>query len=167
VSAEALSSGSLDYLQFCGTISPVDALGPNERISVHNYAKLRTQANPFTGTEPNNDTHILIDVREKVQFDLCSLEGSINIPYSIISRTPVPSANDGATSANDAEWVEALRSEPAKPIFVVCKLGNDSQVTVKKMKELGLDNGGRRWIGDIKGGLRAWRTAVDEEFPDY
>jgi adenylyltransferase/sulfurtransferase len=46
-------------------------------------------------------------------------------------------------------------------------LGNDSQISVKKMKELGLDHGGQRWVGDIKGGLRAWREIVDTEFPEY
>jgi adenylyltransferase/sulfurtransferase len=54
-----------------------------------------------------------------------------------------------------------------KPIFVVCRLGNDSQITVKKMKQLGLDAGGKRYIGDIKGGLEAWRSTVDTDFPDY
>jgi adenylyltransferase/sulfurtransferase len=67
----------------------------------------------------------------------------------------------------EPDWVARLKTQPEKPIFVVCRLGNDSQITVKKMKELGLDNGGQRWIGDIKGGLRAWRASVDSEFPDY
>ncbi|KAH7138370.1 hypothetical protein B0J11DRAFT_13854 [Dendryphion nanum] len=155
---EALNSGSLDYVQFCGTVNPVDALNANERISAENYAKVRLEVNPFTGMEPNKDSHILIDTREKVQFDLCSLEGSVNIPFSLVSRTRAP---------EDEKWVSDLRRYPEKPIFVVCRLGNDSQLTVKRMKELGLDNDGHRWIGDIKGGLRAWRTSLDPDFPDY
>nr|GFD60647.1 adenylyltransferase and sulfurtransferase MOCS3 [Tanacetum cinerariifolium] len=63
--------------------------------------------------------------------------------------------------------VQDLRHQPEKPIFVVCRLGNDSQMTVKKMKDLGLDNGGKRFIGDIKGGLRAWAASVDHDFPEY
>jgi adenylyltransferase/sulfurtransferase len=35
------------------------------------------------------------------------------------------------------------------------------------MKQLGLDAGGKRYIGDIKGGLEAWRSTVDTDFPDY
>jgi adenylyltransferase/sulfurtransferase len=64
-------------------------------------------------------------------------------------------------------WVRNLRQQPDKPIFVVCRLGNDSQMTVRKMKELRLDCEGKRFIGDIRGGLRAWKETVDKEFPDY
>jgi adenylyltransferase/sulfurtransferase len=170
VTPEALNSGSLDYVQFCGTISPVNALASNERISVENYAKIRLEVNPYTGMDPSKDSHILVDVREKVQFDLCSLEGSVNIPFSTVATTPGPGSNEAGNGAQGTEgqnWVSELRSHPEKPIFVVCRLGNDSQISVKKMKELGLDHGGQRWVGDIKGGLRAWRENVDTEFPEY
>jgi adenylyltransferase/sulfurtransferase len=169
VTPGALLSGSLDYVQFCGAISPVDALSANERISVENYAKVRLEANPFTGSEPSKDSHILVDVREKVQFDLCSLEGSINIPFSTVERTPGRNLHggDSSGSAGDVGWVSELKKQSDKPIFVLCRLGNDSQLTVKKMKELGLDNGGQRWIGDLKGGLQAWRSSIDKDFPEY
>ncbi|KAF2713644.1 hypothetical protein K504DRAFT_399031 [Pleomassaria siparia CBS 279.74] len=169
VTPEALKSGSLDYVQFCGTISPINALASNERISAENYAKIRLEVNPYTGMEPDKDSHILVDVREKVQFGLCSLEGSLNVPFSTITTTLPNLAN---TWHNDEipqaqGWVTELKNHPEKPIFVICRLGNDSQLSVKKMKELGLDHSGQRWIGDIKGGLKAWRNNVDREFPEY
>ncbi|KAF2112034.1 molybdopterin biosynthesis protein moeB [Lophiotrema nucula] len=169
VTSEAVSSGSLDYVQFCGATNPVDALSPSERISVENYAKVRLDVNPFTGMEPSKDSHILVDTREKVQYDLCSLEGSVNIPFSIVSGTSAARArwSDNSQTSGEQDWVSELRRHPDKPIFVVCRLGNDSQLTVKKMKELGLDNGGQRWIGDLKGGLRAWRDVIDKDFPEY
>ncbi|KAF2662409.1 hypothetical protein K491DRAFT_709779 [Lophiostoma macrostomum CBS 122681] len=162
VTPDALNSGSLDYVQFCGSINPVNTLSANERISVDNYAKIRMEVNPFTGMEPSRDSHILVDVREKVQFDLCSLDGSINIPFSTVSSVLTKEASEV-----ESKWASELRSHSDKPIFVLCRLGNDSQLTVKRMKELGLDNGGQRWIGDIKGGLRAWRENVDNDFPEY
>jgi adenylyltransferase/sulfurtransferase len=61
----------------------------------------------------------------------------------------------------------ALSTFPDRPIYTVCRLGNDSQVAVKKLKELGADGGGKRVVGDIKGGFRAWREEVDPEWPDY
>jgi adenylyltransferase and sulfurtransferase len=99
----------------------------------------------------------------------------VNIPFSAISRAAVPkpestapnAANKGAQNGTEPNWVSELRNLPDKPIFVVCRLGNDSQLTVRKMKQLGLDFGGQRWIGDIRGGLRAWRESVDRDFPDY
>jgi adenylyltransferase/sulfurtransferase len=35
------------------------------------------------------------------------------------------------------------------------------------MKDLGLDYGGKRFIGDIRGGLKSWREKVDGGFPEY
>ncbi|KAI8933726.1 hypothetical protein NX059_009442 [Plenodomus lindquistii] len=183
ITPQALDSGSLDYVQFCGSIDAVDALTPRERISAENYAKLRSGVNPFTGTPSSKDNHILVDVREKVQFELCSIDGSVNVPFSTISATstsasavspaafstPSPASSGGMdvdVDGGENEWVAQLR-RTEKPIFVVCRLGNDSQITVKKMKELGLDFGGKRFIGDIRGGLEAWRKGVDGEFPEY
>jgi rhodanese-related sulfurtransferase len=46
-----------------------------------------------------------------------------------------------------------------KPVYVVCRFGNDSQVAVNLMKEV-QDSFQSVW--DIKGGLNAWA----EEFPE-
>jgi adenylyltransferase/sulfurtransferase len=162
ISKEALESGSLDYVQFCGSLLPnTNTLAPEERISAKSYAQIRSGVNPFTGTVSNKDSHFLVDVRERVQFELCNIDGSINVPFSTVSATRVPDSN-----IEEEAWTKMFR-QSEKPIFVVCRLGNDSQITVKKMKELGLDAGGKRYIGDIKGGLQAWRDAVDTGFPDY
>jgi adenylyltransferase/sulfurtransferase len=175
ISAEALQSGNLDYVQFCGIVDPVNALTPQERISAENYAKLRSGVNPFTGTVSSKDSHILVDTREQVQFELGNIDGSVNIPFSAISTIARPSLDassprmsreDYDMETDGSDWVSALR-QSEKPIFVVCRRGNDSQLSVKKMKELGLDYGGKRFIGDIRGGLEAWRKGVDAEFPDY
>jgi adenylyltransferase/sulfurtransferase len=48
---------------------------------------------------------------------------------------------------------------------VVCRLGNDSQVVARRLKQLGLDYGGKRFIGDIHGGMRAWKEEVDPTMP--
>lgn len=169
VSKQGLESGSLDYVQFCGSVLPnMNSLSPEERISAQNYAKLRSGINPHTGTVSNKDSHVLVDVREKVHFELCNIDGSVNVPFSTVSATRGPAASNGQQEmvSGESSWVTQLK-QSERPIFVVCRLGNDSQVTVKKMKELGLDLGGKRYIGDIKGGLQAWRNNVDKEFPDY
>ncbi|OMP82477.1 Adenylyltransferase and sulfurtransferase uba4 [Diplodia seriata] len=209
VTHEALTSGSMDYVQFCGAVSPVDALSPEERISALEYEQARSGVS--TAAKENglispsdrmleSHKHILVDVREKVQFELAHLDGSINIPFSDIVATPVPpppssssppasaasplatpatgSADSpaspkqavGGGSGDDqpAAWLTQLRQLPSKqPIVVACRLGNDSQLAVRKMKALGLDEDGTRKIVDVRGGLRAWREDVDAEFPDY
>lgn len=169
VTSEALNSGSLDYVQFCGSINPIDALSPRERISAESYAKLRSGVNPFTGTVSSRDSHILVDTRESVQFELCHIDGSRNVPFAAISalRTNTGNGTHDSMELEEPLWVQDLRQQPEKPIFVVCRLGNDSQMTVKKLKDLGLDHGGKRFIGDIRGGLKAWRELVDKDFPEY
>ncbi|TAQ87298.1 hypothetical protein B7494_g4395 [Chlorociboria aeruginascens] len=150
LSLELLTSGSLDYVQFCGVSNPVNILTEEERIDAKEYEKLRD------GTE-----HLLLDVREKVQFDICNISGSVNVPFSILQG--IRTISNVATKPT---WItENLPSEA--PIYVVCRLGNDSQVVVRKLKQLGLDGGGKRHIGDIKGGLKAWKEEVDSEWPEY
>ncbi|EMD59714.1 hypothetical protein GGP41_008512 [Bipolaris sorokiniana] len=169
VTKQALEYGNLDYVQFCGSVlAPDNLLSPEERISAQNYARLRSGVNPHTGTVSNRNSHILVDVREKVQFELCHIDGSMNVPFSTVSSTPGPSANKGHNGGDfeENDWVTQLK-QSERPIFVICRLGNDSQVTVKKMKELGLDLGGKRYIGDIKGGLQSWRKDIETDFPDY
>jgi adenylyltransferase and sulfurtransferase len=165
VDAGTLTSGSLDYVQFCGIANPVDILPPEDRISAQDYNNLANRAkmseNQGQVLEPN---HILIDVREKVQYNLCKLDNSVNIPFSHITSA----THNRNSNQKDAvpPWASKLL-DTQKPIFVVCRLGNDSQLAVQRMKDLQLDSGGKRRIQDIEGGMRAWRQKVDPQFPDY
>ncbi|KAB2580732.1 Molybdenum cofactor biosynthetic protein [Lasiodiplodia theobromae] len=211
VTRQALTSGSMDYVQFCGAVGPINALSPEERISALDYHQARNgiasvakeNSSPFSDGRPESQNHILVDVREKVQFELAHLDDSINIPFSDIVATAVPQlsssssppasasttpatpatgsadspaspkqATEGGNTNDQLEpapaWLTQLRQLPAeKPIVVTCRLGNDSQLAVRKMKALGLDGDGKRMIVDVRGGLRAWRENVDAEFPDY
>jgi Dinucleotide-utilizing enzymes involved in molybdopterin and thiamine biosynthesis family 2 len=177
VSLESLRSGSTDYVLFCGSATPTSLLSPEERISVNELQKTYALVAPANGIDGSDSSrfHTIIDVREKVQFGICSLDNSINVPISkILSSAPQPPSHDrGEDSSVNApsqlpDWFPAqIATDSQDPIYIVCRLGNDSQVAVKKLKELGLDRGGTRFIGDIRGGLRAWREEIDPEFPDY
>jgi adenylyltransferase/sulfurtransferase len=145
---ESLRSGSLDYVLFCGMTAPISILTPEERIEAREYEELQGERRP----------HLLVDVRERVQFDICSIEGSLNVPFSSFQGIrPV--------DAEHPSWVPATLPADA-PIYVVCRLGNDSQVVARKLKESGLDKNGR-YIGDIKGGLKSWKEQVDSFWPEY
>ncbi|KAJ9305726.1 hypothetical protein DTO217A2_4796 [Paecilomyces variotii] len=166
VSLESLRSGSTDYVLFCGSATAPSLLSPEERISAKELQK--TFGDGTDGFE-NRGPHTVIDVRDNVQFDICSLDKSVNIPISkILSSAPQPTSHDGREQSGLPDWVPAeIATGSEGPIYVVCRQGNDSQVAVKRLKELGLDREGSRFIGDIRGGLRAWRDEVDPEFPDY
>ncbi|KAL3417934.1 ThiF family protein [Phlyctema vagabunda] len=169
---EALKDGSIDYALFCGLTHPVSILSDDERISATAYhAQLHPPSATTTSSgapiQPQPQPHLLLDVREKIQFDICALPGAVNVPFSRFQNLlhrPV-SAETTRPALLDDVIPAGLPSDA--PIYVVCRLGNDSQVVTRKLKELGVDAGGQRWVGDLRGGLRAWRDEVDREWPDY
>ena len=168
VTLDTITSGMTDYVFFCGSANLPQFLSPSERITPRKYWDTYSRptvhdAVPEHAAKPRS--HTIIDVRDEAQFGICNLEFSINIPISTI----LSSANTPADPDKTPAWVppDIISSESDGPIYVVCRLGNDSQVAVKRMKELGLDRNGRRFIGDIQGGLRAWREQVDPGWPDY
>lgn len=177
ISIDTITSGSTDYVFFCGSASPTSILHPNERISPQDYHARHMPCLPSTGSDVPIEPrpHTLIDVRDKAQFGICSLENSINIPISsILASVPRP----GVQTSQDDEashiggfppWLppDLASAERNDPIYVVCRLGNDSQLAVQKLKALGLDRNGQRFIGDIRGGFHAWREQVDPQWPQY
>lgn len=47
-------------------------------------------------------------------------------------------------------------------MYVVCRLGNDSQIAVRMMQKAGIDK-----TKDIRGGLLSWSKSIDADFPIY
>lgn len=56
--------------------APLQVLDADDRIMVESYQKCITDSRP----------HLLLDVREKVQYDICSLPNSLHIPLRQLSR---------------------------------------------------------------------------------
>jgi adenylyltransferase/sulfurtransferase len=156
ITLETLQSGSTDYVQFCGSASFPQVLSKNERISVREF-------------EPIYDSkkYTLVDVRDPVQFGICNLNNSINIPISRILQGKTPDNTDSKESLKSLLPPDVASTDSTNPIYFVCRMGNDSQLAVQKLKELGLDQDGKRFIGDIRGGLKAWKAEVDPEWPEY
>ncbi|KAL7809774.1 hypothetical protein V8C26DRAFT_411323 [Trichoderma gracile] len=140
---------SLDYVQFCGVNEPVKLLRPEERISVAEYERIARE---------EKRAHVLLDVREKEHFELCSIPGAVNVPISRFTAR-----RDGAGWQDLIPGLVSL--PPDAPIYVVCRVGNDSQVAARKLKDWGVDRDGERFIGDVFGGLKAWKDGVDPSLP--
>lgn len=172
IAKESLQSGSLDYTLFCGLNEPVNILSDCERITADTY---------ITKLQSGRYEHILVDVREKLHFDICHIPESINVPYSLVASRMKESAalesngNADRSGINSADslsvTIRSIASTPLDlPIYFICRLGNDSQAAVRFVKEHfpDLQNGstGSRYIGDIIGGLQAW-SKMDPTFPDY
>lgn len=157
ITEESFKSLSWDYNTFCASTSPA-AQTNTTRISAKEYSKIQQ----VTGSQ-----HILVDVREKIQFDICHLKGSINIPYSDIAQDPeacIDKLDDTIVNNNNNSGVVDRAS-----LYLICRYGNDSQLAANTFKTLPRFQPNARYDlrGDIAGGLRAWRQAVDPGFPEY
>ena len=95
-----------------------------------------------------------MDTRDETQFDICSLSGSINVPLAQVKGR-----------AN--EIAKELAKDETSSLVTICRFGNDSQVAAKALQEALQTKSDGPWIGDLKGGLEAWRQDVDPEFPEY
>ncbi|CAE6479096.1 unnamed protein product [Rhizoctonia solani] len=108
----------------------------------------------------------IIDTRPPTEFGICSIPGSINVPLPLLLKAPESYASIST------------------PTFVVCRLGNDSQIAVRALRgamqvkgnsSQGVPDGGLGGIPstnphrivDVIGGLRAWAREVDQSFPVY
>ncbi|KAI0667802.1 hypothetical protein C8Q78DRAFT_1081688 [Trametes maxima] len=93
----------------------------------------------------------ILDVRPRTEFGICHLPGSINVPIKELLTNPVAAGAELPDAGEDTE------------LYVVCRLGNDSQLAVDALKGVGATG----VVRDLIGGLRAWAGEVDNNFPIY
>ena len=107
----------------------------------------------------------ILDVRPPTEFGICHIPGSrsmykrprnFTLPGSYIPFSDVPVKDilkDPKAYVKDTE----------DAVYVVCRLGNDSQIAAASLRDItkGLI------IKDLTGGLRAWSEQVDPTFPIY
>lgn len=121
-----------DYALFCGVT-------PEKQVHCR-----RIEAKQLR-SELNNSSSVILDVRPSVQFDMCSVPGSLNIPMNQVRRMNKP---------------DFLPFEPDRKVTVICRYGNDSREAAAKLVEWGLD------AQDVIGGLDKW-SSIDPTFPRY
>lgn len=96
---------------------------------------------------------VLLDVRERQQAMICGLL-AISIPLEELSS----SENIGRLEATAGPC-----GMDHKPIYVLCRRGNDSQIAVKLLR----DKGFQGTVLNLKGGLEEWSKSIDPSFPLY
>lgn len=139
----------IDYLQFCGSgandkAKGLSLLNASERITCEEYAGFRHVRKDF----------VLLDVRPKLQTDICSLEESLLVPGKEID----------ARLSEIIDRCAGINAENPRDvqIYTLCRRGNQSQVVARKLQGLGFIN-----VKDIVGGVTYWAESVDTEFPIY
>ncbi|KAG1228271.1 hypothetical protein G6F68_007590 [Rhizopus microsporus] len=106
----------IDYVEFCQGEANDDVVSEHllkreERIDVDEYDDILKNKRP----------HVLLDVRPKVQYDICHLPNSIHIPIDELD--------------NKMDKVK----EAMKEHKVTDKDGNDSQIAVRMMQKKGIE----------------------------
>ncbi|TFK47751.1 hypothetical protein OE88DRAFT_738723 [Heliocybe sulcata] len=148
---EGTRQGSIqetDYVAFCGGSRPDwEKLGmvPGDEGS---RVSAKTLKNRLSASDTSSVK--ILDVRPRTEFGICHLPSSTNIPLRELTADP----SSSSLLEQDTQ---------TKEIYVLCRLGNDSQIAASVLREVG----GKADIKDVIGGLRAWTRDVDPAFPVY
>ncbi|KAI0654685.1 hypothetical protein C8Q70DRAFT_925414 [Cubamyces menziesii] len=136
-----------DYVAFCGGERP-DWVS---RGLVVEDPQKRIHAKELKNALENPQRMVkILDVRPRTEFGICHLPGSTNIPIKELLTNP-------------RQFAEGLQREEETDVYVVCRLGNDSQLAVDALREVSKTV----VLKDLVGGLRAWSKEVDSNFPIY
>ncbi|KAL7530172.1 hypothetical protein ACHAXR_006722 [Thalassiosira sp. AJA248-18] len=128
----------------CAMATPGN-LSPEQNISAEQYNELR---------KDDQQPHILLDVRVARQYEMCSLEGSINVPLEQLEEK--------------LDMVGEL-SKGKLPVYCLCRRGIASAVATRIIQKSIEDENakGVHSVYNIDGGLNSWVKTVDSEFPQY
>ncbi|CAG09882.1 unnamed protein product [Tetraodon nigroviridis] len=150
----------VDYEAFCGSAASdkcrrLNLLSRDQRITVQEYESILNHAEP----------HLLLDVRPLVEVDICHLPFSLNIPLSCLEERKPEEVQLLKKKINQLKLGRSGDFQPK--VFVICKLGNDSQKAVQVLEKMSGSELASVAVKDICGGLMAWATTIDPTFPQY
>jgi rhodanese-related sulfurtransferase len=149
------------------------SIPPENRISPSGYLEVLQ----------GGTSHVLLDVRSQIQFNMISLPLGkyspnasavkyLNTPFAALSSSPQSGEEVVASAASVTAGscsVVALFPYPhspgegSVPIYVLCRRGNDSVRATALLREAFPEIK----VFNIDGGLSSWATEVDSTFPLY
>lgn len=88
------------------------------------------------------NTPLLLDIREQYEFDIMHIKNSINVPRGVL---------EGACCWNYADTIPELVAAKEREIIVICKSGNRSALAGLTMQHMGYKN-----IKSLKMGIKGW-----------
>ncbi|XP_061751541.1 adenylyltransferase and sulfurtransferase MOCS3 isoform X4 [Nerophis ophidion] len=150
----------VDYEAFCGSAATdkcrrLNLLSRDQRISVQDYKSIVDKAEP----------HLLLDVRPLVEVEICHLPSSLNIPLASLEERK--SEHIQLLQEHICRLKQHKAGDYWPPVYVICKLGNDSQKAVQVLEKMSGSEVDNISAKDICGGLMAWAQRVDLTFPQY
>jgi len=140
---------SSDYQLWCGSAANDKPLNINDDAAVQQSDDFHITCKEFhSQVLCGNNPFLLVDVRESVQYEICSLKPSINIPLQRLQE-------------NIEKLREMAFQNPISTVYLLCRRGIDSAVATKVLRSAGFR------AQNIKGGLVQWTQTVDVSFPTY
>uniref|UniRef100_A0A8C7JK44 Molybdenum cofactor synthesis 3 n=1 Tax=Oncorhynchus kisutch TaxID=8019 RepID=A0A8C7JK44_ONCKI len=130
---------AMDYEKFCGSTA-------TDKCQILNLLSKDQRVSEYNAIVDNTAVHLLLNVRPLVEVDICYLPTSLNIPLSL---------------------KEQMSSASQVPVYVICKLGNDSQKAVQVLERMSGSEVDCVTAKNICGGLMAWAQKIDPSFPQY
>lgn len=98
---------------------------------------------PQLATHLRSASPVLLDVREPWEFDICHIDGSVNIPMGQLPQR-----------------LDEL--PPDEEIIVICHHGVRSRQVIRYLRQRSLDR-----LVNLDGGVDAWARSVDPDMPVY
>ncbi|MDQ2981389.1 MAG: molybdopterin-synthase adenylyltransferase MoeB [Actinomycetota bacterium] len=95
-----------------------------------------TEISPSSAAE-KSDSAVLVDVRERDEWDAGHLPGAVHVPRSFIESR-----------------IASVVPDPGAPVILYCASGNRSAFAAKTLEELGYTN-----VSSLAGGFSAWQDA--------
>lgn len=142
----------IDYTLFCGS-------GPNDKARNLKVLEVENRITVQEYHSISQTPHLLIDVRQEIQYRICSLPNSVNIEYKRIEHK----FEKIQGLIEEVGVKSGLRNERV-PVYVICRRGNDSQLAVNLMKRTYFSN--QSVLKDIIGGISQWNQ-IEKGFPVY
>jgi molybdopterin/thiamine biosynthesis adenylyltransferase/rhodanese-related sulfurtransferase len=123
----------IDYEGFCGV--PTEAERPYGEISAIDLQARRAR----------REEHLLLDVRERGEYETARIDGSILVPLSELE-----------------ERVEELAAWRERSVVVQCHRGGRSMLACNILVKCGFQQ-----VENLVGGIEAWSLTVDPSVPRY
>ena len=92
-----------------------------------------------------NSGALLLDIRERAEFDALHIAGSVNVPRGIL---------ESAAEWDYPETEPALVTARDKPVAIICRSGNRSAMAAMVLAQVGFSN-----VCSVKLGIRGWNDS--------
>uniref|UniRef100_A0A8C7TIM7 Molybdenum cofactor synthesis 3 n=1 Tax=Oncorhynchus mykiss TaxID=8022 RepID=A0A8C7TIM7_ONCMY len=148
----------VDYEKFCGSTA-------TDKCQILNLLSKDQRVSEYKAIVDNTAVHLLLNVRPLVEVDICYLPTSLNIPLSCLEKSN--SEHIHVLKERIGQVKEQMSSASQVPVYVICKLGNDSQKAVQVLERMSGSEVDCVTANNICGGLMAWAQKIDPSFPQY